>query len=141
MDTNRSPKKRAAKAGRGKTKRTSASIGRPKVERVRDHWVSFRVTAEEHVALLLKAERSGMSAGEYARSRSMRGIARSKKAPAEPSDVFGIDTRELLFELRKQGTNLNQIAHHCNRHQIPPPVEVSELAGVLRALWDRMVRP
>ncbi len=126
------------KSGKGKRK---ASIGRPKCERVRDHWVSFRVTAEEHAALMLKAERSGMTAGEYARSRSMRGIARSKKSPSEPVELFGADTRMLLHELRKQGTNLNQLAHHCNRFQVPPPPEISELASVLRTLWDRLVPP
>ncbi|MBK9080340.1 MAG: relaxase/mobilization nuclease domain-containing protein [Hyphomicrobium sp.] len=51
--------------------------GRPRTERVKDHWISFRVTAEEHFQLIEKAERSGMSAGEYARSRVMRGIARN----------------------------------------------------------------
>jgi carbamoylphosphate synthase small subunit len=107
---------------------------------VRDHWVSFRVTAEEHVALLLKAERSGMSASEYARSRAMRGIARTKKAAPEPIEVLGADTRALMHELRKQGTNLNQIAHHCNRYQVPPPPEIRALALSLRDLWDRITR-
>jgi hypothetical protein len=116
-----------------------SSSGRPKTARVKDHWISFRVTAEQHFQLLDKADRSGMSAGEYARSRAMRGIARSKK-PLSPSELFGSDTRALLHELRKQGVNLNQVAHHCNRHQIPPPREVSELAAVLRSLWDRLVK-
>ena len=142
----KSRKPRAARSAAGKEKvrgsRTGAatSLGRPKATRVKDHWVSFRVTAEEHVALLLKAERSGMSAGEYARSRSMRGIARSKKTPAEPIELFGTDTRALMFEIRNQGANLNQIAHHCNRHQIPPPPEVGALAISLRELWDRITR-
>jgi len=120
--------------------KTKSSLGRPRSARVKDHWVSFRVTAEEHFLLLDKAERSGMSAGEYARSRAMRGIARSKKQSTSPAEIFGSDTRMLMHELRKQGVNLNQIAHHCNRHQIPPPREVTELATILRALWDRLVK-
>lgn len=120
--------------------KTKPSLGRPRTARVKDHWISFRVTAEEHFQLLDKAERSGMSAGEYARSRAMRGIARSKKAASQPNELFGSDTRSLMHELRKQGVNLNQIAHHCNRNQILPPREVNELATVLRTLWDRLVQ-
>lgn len=118
----------------------TSKSGRPKTARVKDHWISFRVTAEQHFQLLDKAERSGMSAGEYARSRAMRGIARSKKPSLSPDELFGSDTRAVLHELRKQGVNLNQVAHHCNRHQIPPPREVTELATILRALWDRLVQ-
>jgi Bacterial mobilisation protein (MobC) len=120
--------------------KTKPSLGRPRTTKVKDHWISFRVTAEQHFQLLDKAERSGMSAGEYARSRTMRGIARSKKTASSTDELFGSDTRTLIHELRKQGVNLNQIAHHCNRHQIPPPRELNELATVLRSLWDRLVR-
>lgn len=116
------------------------SAGRPKADRVKDHWVSFRLTAEEHFQLLDKAERSGMSAGEYARSRVMRGIARAKKAPAKPADLFGDRTRALLHELRKQGVNLNQLAHHCNRHQNPPPPALLELITQLQELWRKVMR-
>ena len=98
------------------------------------------MTAEEHFQLLNKAERSSMSAGEYARSRAMRGIARAKKTAPQPPEIFGTDTRSLMHELRNQGANLNQIAHHCNRHQVPPPPQIGELTAVIRALWDRLVQ-
>ncbi|MBX9711934.1 MAG: MobC family plasmid mobilization relaxosome protein [Xanthobacteraceae bacterium] len=125
----------------GKTKPSLASPkGRPKSDRIKDHWISFRVTAEEHFQLLDKAERSGMSAGEYARSRVMRGVARAKKAATKPADLFGDRTRALLHELRKQGVNLNQIAHHCHRHQIPPPPALGELIIALQALWRKVMR-
>ena len=58
--------------------KSKASLGRPKRGRTKDHWISFRVTAEQHVQLMDKAQRSGMGAGEYARSRSLRGIVRAK---------------------------------------------------------------
>lgn len=114
--------------------------GRPKTDRVKDHWVSFRVTAEEHFLLLDKAERSGMSAGEYARSRVMRGIARTKKKRAPLKEEFGRNTRALLHELRKQGVNLNQLAHHCNRHQIPPPPSLVDLITDLQTAWRKVIR-
>ncbi len=113
------------------------SIGRPKAATLKDHWISFRVTAEEHYQLLDKAQRSGMTPGEYARSRSLRGIVRSKKAPV--AALFGDDTRLIYHEVRRQGVLLNQIAHHCNRHQLPPPPEVSALASTILALWQKLL--
>ena len=115
------------------------SIGRPKAASIKNHWISFRVTAEEHYQLLDKAQRSGMAPGEYARSRSMRGIVRVKRG-ADVVPVFGDGTREVYHELRRQGVLLNQIAHHCNTHQIPPPDEVRELAAVITALWQTLLR-
>lgn len=113
--------------------------GRPKGTHVRDHWITFRVTAEEHFQLMEKANRSGLSPGEYARSRALRGIARAKKN-ATTVPVFGEATRDVFHELRKQGVNLNQIARHCNQHQVPPPPELAELAKVVIALWERLLR-
>ena len=57
----------------------------------------------------------------------------------EPGELFGERTRAVLHELRKQGVNLNQIAHHCNRHQLPPPPEVSGLAATIMALWRKLM--
>ncbi len=71
--------------------------------------------------------------------RALRGIARSKKPAPATAPIFGDDTRAVFHELRKQGVNLNQIAHHCNRHAVPPPHEVSELAKVIMALWERLL--
>ena len=112
--------------------------GRPKAARIRDHWISFRVTAEEHFQLSDKAQRSSMGPGDYARSRAMRGIARSKKSALTPDDIFGEQTRDLYHELRKQGVLLNQIAKHCNTHQVPPSLEFLALADTLEALWRKL---
>ena len=70
--------------------------GRPRTTSVKDHWISFRVTAEEHFALLDKAERSGMSAGEYARSRVLRGIARARLIPILEAHETEIDLKRLM---------------------------------------------
>lgn len=129
-----------------KTKRTrkprkpksAATIGRPPSAVLRDRFVTFRVTAEEHFKLMEKARRSGLSSGEYARSRALRGIAREKRAP-RPQMIFGDDTRAIFHEVRRQGVNLNQIAHHCNRHQVPPPAGTADLAQVLIGLWQKLL--
>lgn len=116
---------------------TKPSLGRPSKADVKDHWISFRVTSAEHFLLIDKANRSGMSAGEFARSRVMRGIARKKKT-GKTNETFGDHASALLLELRRQGTNLNQIAHHCNRHQIPPPPELSTVIASLQELWRKV---
>lgn len=121
-----------------KSQKPRGSIGRPKIERVRDRYVSFRVTAIELLSLMRKANQSGMTHGEYARSRALRGIARSKRETAT-DQIFGEMTRDIFHEARRQGVLLNQIAHHCNTHKIPPPREVSELANRLIALWDKLL--
>ena len=53
--------------------------------------------------------------------------------------VFGDATRDVYHEVRRQGVLLNQIAHHCNTHKIPPPSEVSHLAETLLALWQKLL--
>lgn len=121
-----------------KPQKPRGSIGRPKAERVRDRYVSFRVTAIELLSLIRKANQSGMTHGEYARSRALRGIARSKR-DTTTDPIFGEMTRDIFHEARRQGVLLNQIAHHCNTHKIPPPREVSELANRLIALWDKLL--
>lgn len=113
-------------------------LGRPPSASLRDRVVAFRVTADEHFKLMEKARRSGLSPGEYARSRALRGIAREKRAP-RPQMIFGDDTRAIFHEVRRQGVNLNQIAHHCNRHQVPPPPGTSDLAQVLIGLWQKLL--
>lgn len=119
--------------------RPRGSTGRPKAEVTKDHVVAFRLTPEQHFELLDKAERSGLTPNEYARSRTLRGIARMKKRAPGTEAVFGEATRQIFHEVRRQGVNLNQIAHHCNRHQVQPPHEVTALAGQLLDLWQKLI--
>jgi hypothetical protein len=118
--------------------KAAKSKGRPKAARIRDHWISFRVTADEHFQLIDKAQRSSMGPGDYARSRALRGIARSKKSAPTADEIFGEQTRDLYHEIRKQGVLLNQIAKHCNTHQVPPPLEFLSLADTLETLWRKL---
>jgi hypothetical protein len=123
---------------RRKLKQQRGSTGRPKAEVVKDRFVSFRVTEEELFKLMDKAERSGVSHVEFARSRALRGIARGKKKDSR-GEVFGEFDRALFHEARKQGVNLNQIAHHCNAFRVPPPREFVVLLKKLNALWDKLL--
>lgn len=119
--------------------KTPTRGGRPKGNNAKTHFVAFRVTLEEHVRLLIKAQKSGMTLSDYARSRAMRGYARTPKTSSHAELHFAEASRELFHEVRRQGVNLNQIAHHCNRHQVPPPAEISELLRRLQSLWDKLL--
>ena len=54
------------------------SIGRPKAASVKDHWITFRVTAEEHFLLTDKAQRSGMVPGVKAIGASSEELAEAR---------------------------------------------------------------
>jgi hypothetical protein len=127
------------------SKKSRGSIGRPKAEVVRDHYITVRVTAAEHFQVLDKARRSGVTPTEYGRTRILRGIARKKKRASgdgwlEERAPLLETARALWHELRKIGVNLNQIARHCHRHQVPPPAEYDTLVAHLLDLLQQLVR-
>jgi hypothetical protein len=129
--------------------KTRGSIGRPKAEVVRDHYITVRVTAAEHFKVLDKARRAGVSVTDFARDRVLRGIARKRKTIASAAEEVWLDdvmplvraVREVWHELHKLCINVNQIARHCNRHQVPPPAEYAEVLAMLLALLQRLTRP
>jgi hypothetical protein len=132
-------------AGTSSSQKTRGSIGRPKAETVRDHFITVRVTAAEHFQFLDKARRSGVSATEYGRTRILRGIARKRKQAGSDGWLEELspllETARLLWnELRMIGVNLNQLAHHCNRHQVPPPAGYHEAVAALLDLLQRLTR-
>ena len=47
----------------------------------------------------------------------------------------------LVTQLRKIGVNVNQIAHHCNRFQVPPPAELGPLLTEIRSLLAASFAP
>ena len=67
--------------------KAAKSKGRPKAARIRDHWISFRVTAEEHFQLIDKAQRSSMLAMDGL--RMIRGTTRLKPSSVDASAMVG----------------------------------------------------
>lgn len=110
-------------------------MARPKQAVTRDQKVTLRLTAEELVALHERAAKSRQTITDYGRAQMLtkRGRPKKKKAAKMMPGIF-VDA-ELFHELRKIGVNLNQIARHCNTHQVPPPAGfdhlVKNLLGVL----------
>lgn len=80
--------------------------------RYRSHQVNFRVTEDEYKALCEKAKRHGMSVAKYIREMLIH--ASDKPTPTiDVTPLLSID-----HELKKQGTNLNQLMYFLNANGI-----------------------
>ncbi len=106
---------------------------------LRDKHVSFRLSGEEHFKLVDKAHRSGMSVGDFLRSRALH--ARKRKAQLSEMTSAPLGELSLAQQLRKIGVNVNQIAHHCHRYQVPPPAELAPLLRDIRAMLNAAWKP
>lgn len=80
--------------------------------RFRNRQVKFYVTDDEYRRLHKKAERYGMSVGKYIRDKAIYSDGR----PAPTIDVSSLKSIE--HELKKQGTNLNQLMYFLNSYGI-----------------------
>ena len=114
-------------------------MGKKTQNTVRSRHVSFRLSAEEHFRLVDKAHRSGLSVGDFLRTRAL-GARKRKPSVVE---IAGAVPQEisLVTQLRKIGVNVNQIAHHCNRFQVPPPAELEPLLTEIRSLLAASFAP
>lgn len=91
----------------------------------RDARLVVRVTAQERAAIARRARKAGLKTSEYVRRRCL-GDASPAAAPVDAGPL-----RALHTELRREGTNLNQIAHAVNADRIPEP---PSLDAALRAV-------
>ena len=114
-------------------------MGKKTKNSIRSRHVSFRLSAEEHFRLVDKAHRSGLSVGEFLRARAIG--ARKRKPGVLDVTVALPEEIKLVTQLRKIGVNVNQIAHHCNRFQVPPPAELGPLLSEIRGLLAASFAP
>ena len=90
----------------------------------------LKCTPEQRAEIDARAEKAGLSVSGY-----LRALVFGKDAP-QPRAAKRVklaadmeELRQLLYELRKIGGNLNQIAHHLNRGEDPTrPVITAALA-------------
>jgi len=114
---------------------TPETTPRPKSRRtVR---LEVRLTPEEEARLVTLAGGSGANVSDYVRARSL--------GQAVPRTVATDDRRaliELLGELGKIGSNLNQVARHLNQgHAVDPEREsVRRLTDSLASLHARILK-
>ena len=95
----------------------------------RSRQLNVRVTDEEYELIRTRADVAGRSVTDYVVWRCVYMDRASQLPPkAEVASLYG--------ELVKQGTNLNQIAHACNRIATMDLGDLGDLAARARALRD-----
>lgn len=102
-----------------------------KDEPKRSQFLGLRLTDEEYIRLLKAADQAGMSVSEYARRQLASGkvVVRNEPAPID---------HETFMQLRRIGTNLNQIAHAVNS-DLPLPPEFRKVCTVIEDVVMRVV--
>ena len=100
------------------------------MNKTRPKQLSFRVNEEEYQKLQERVQESGKNQQEYILSCVL-----DKKIV----NTDGI--KELIPELKRIGTNLNQIAKRCNEGGVlPSEAEVREQGEELKQVWQLLRR-
>lgn len=97
--------------------------------------VRVRFSEREHLKLIERAQKQRLTVSELVRRTAL-----SKREPKRAHDVvLDAGAFEIFQELRRQGVNLNQVAHHCNRHRVPPGPTFERLLQTIQAELDKLV--
>ncbi len=120
-------------------------MGRTISDNPKAHRLTLRYTAAELLAVKEAAAACGLSPYDWVRSRSIPRPGRSAIRNAEPRNTGkrtapAIDTR-LFIELRRQGVNLNQIAHRLNSNDLAHPDDLAAVIAEIREILARLAKP
>jgi Bacterial mobilisation protein (MobC) len=90
-----------------------------------DKILTIRLTLEAHNLLGDVAKTHGMIESVYARRIILQAInSKMQEPPVRRRVLVREELRRLLGELGKQGSNLNQLARHCNSASTAPQLDV-----------------
>jgi hypothetical protein len=120
----------------------------------RDCFKTFRFTAGEVTRLEARARARGQTLSTFVRTALLgrdepetavswgTGRTSSASEPAPPQ-ARRLDPamRVLIDQVRRVGTNLNQIAHRMNELRIPPPRELTLILDEIRGLVRKVREP
>lgn len=99
--------------------------------RRRNAQISFRVTETERQMIKDRIKKSGCRAvGEYLRRMAIDGY------------IFQLDNsdlKQLIYEINKIGTNINQVAHKINSENIIYQTDMDEIKEKMEQIW-RLLR-
>lgn len=87
--------------------------------------MTFRLTEEEYRKIKEKVEESGTSQQQFL-----------LKTALEKEIIHIKEFQELIFQIKKIGTNVNQIAKHSNETGIVSEEELAEVKGGLNQIWQ-----
>lgn len=101
----------AAVSETGAIGRKGRHFGGRRVEHLRSAWLTTRCTPSFHDAVKAAAATAGMELADYMHMR----LSDERYEPRRRSGGADIDVlRKILAQMGKQGSNLNQLAHHLN---------------------------
>jgi hypothetical protein len=101
----------AATSEAGATGRKGRHFGGRRVEYPRSAWISARCTPAFRRAVKAAAATAGMELTDYVHAR----LSDDRYEPLRKSAGPDIEAlRKILAQMGKQGSNLNQLAHHLN---------------------------
>lgn len=87
--------------------------------------MTFRLTEEEYRKIKEKVEESGISQQQFLLKTALG------------KEIIHIkEFQELIFQIKKIGTNVNQIAKHSNEAGIVSEEELAEVKGGLNQIWQ-----
>ena len=99
--------------------------------RRRDKQINFRVTTAEKQMIKDRIEKSGcIDDGEYLRQMAINGYILC---------LDNSDIKQLLYEVNKIGTNINQIAHKVNSVNEIYQTDIDEIKEYMDQIW-RLLR-
>jgi hypothetical protein len=120
----------------------------------RDCFKTFRFTAGEVTRLEARARARGQTLSTFVRTALLGrdepetgpswGSGRAPSAaepPAPQTRRLDPAMRILIDQVRRVGTNLNQIAHRMNELRIPPPRELTLILDEIRGLVRKVREP
>lgn len=89
--------------------------------------MTFRLTEEEYKIIKNKVSESGISQQQFL-----------LKTALEKEIIHIKEFQELIFQIKKIGVNINQIAKHSNETGIVSEVEIAEVKGGLDRIWQSL---
>lgn len=96
--------------------------------RVRDKNMHFMCTEAEKQMIRERAELSGQpDLGSYLRRMAINGYV---------INVNYAELKELVYEINKIGTNINQIAHHINSDHIVYQTDIYSIQEDVNHIWQ-----
>jgi len=102
-----------------------------KPNKIRPFNIGIRLTPHEREIVVQQAEKWGLTISEYVRKAAVEPLQPISKDPERYRHLENI-----CRELKRQGTNLNQIARKFNAHVLSPPEAESLVHIIARPLMQ-----
>lgn len=87
--------------------------------------MTFRLTEDEYNIIKDKVSESGISQQKFLLQMAL-----------EKEIIHIKEYQDLIFQIKKIGTNINQIARHCNETGFISNSDIAEVKGGLEDIWQ-----